>query len=408
LSGESDTDFAVRAACSLDRSVLVVQGPPGTGKTHLGARIICELLRSGKRVGVTANSHDVVRKALVETLAIAKQTGFAARASQLKLTTAREAAADGNDDIALLRDYGECFANVRAPRTVVGATMFAWARPDAVDTLDVLVVDEAGQCSLANVLAGAPSAKQIILLGDPQQLQQPSKASHPRWAEASALEHMLQGCKTVPPERGVFLSQTFRMAPEICRFVSEQFYESRLLSYPQLANQELLGAGGLGGAGLFVKWVPHIGNATASREEAATVVELVATLLRQAHWVDADRRSHRLTAQDILVVAPYNAHVRMLERSLATYGVRCGTVDRFQGQQAAVVIYSMGSSGADEAPRGMSFLYDTHRLNVAVSRAKIVSLLVASPALLTPACSTVEQMRLASAMCRYVELATEL
>jgi uncharacterized protein len=289
---------------------------------------------------------------------------------------------------------------------VVGGTAWLWARPQAREVLDVLFVDEAGQMSLANVLAASHAAKSVVLLGDPQQLEQPQKGSHPEGADRSALEHILGDVKTIPADRGIFLPETWRLAPSIAAFTSEVFYEGRLDARAGLERQALAGAAPFDGAGLFVASVAHEGNQNSSREEVDAVERIVARLLGPgARWIDEDAAEHPLSPDDILIVAPYNAHVTLLAERLAPRGVRIGTVDKFQGQEAPVVIYSMATSTPEDAPRGMEFLYDVHRLNVAVSRARAVAIVVASPELLRVATRTPEQMRLANALCRFVEVA---
>ncbi len=289
---------------------------------------------------------------------------------------------------------------------MVGATLWLWADPRALNAVDVLFVDEAGQMSLANVLAASQAARSVVLLGDPQQLDQPQQGSHPEGADVSALEHMLGDHKTIPRDRGIFLSETWRLAPSICEFTSEVFYEGRLFSRPDLERQVLVGTAPFEGAGLWVDPVRHEGNQSSSIEEAEEVDRIVASLLQHgAHWIDSDERERPMTADDILVVAPYNSQVALLEEKLGSTGVRAGTVDKFQGQEAPVVIYSMTTSVPEDAPHGMEFLYSLNRLNVATSRARCVCILVANPRIFEPECKSPRQMQLANALCRYVELA---
>jgi superfamily I DNA and/or RNA helicase len=245
-----------------------------------------------------------------------------------------------------------------------------------------------------------------VLLGDPQQLEQPQKGSHPDSVNASVLQHMLRGSLTIPPDRGIFLPVTWRLATSICAFTSELFYESRLSSLPGLEQQRLTGVGECDGSGLWVVEVDHDGNRNASSEEVEVVAQLVARFTAPgAHWVDKKGTERQLTSADILVVAPYNAQVTRLAERLEPIGVRVGTVDRFQGQEAPIVIYSMATSRPEDAPRGMEFLYSLNRLNVATSRARCAAILVASPRLFEPECRTPRQMKLANALCRYRELA---
>jgi uncharacterized protein len=278
-----------------------------------------------------------------------------------------------------------------------------------IESADYLFVDEAGQMSLAHALAAGRSAKNLVLLGDPQQLEQPQKGAHPEGAEVAALVHVLGGRKTMAGEAGLFMDETWRLHPAICAFTSEVFYEGRLRSRPGLESQALSGGDNpFGGSGLFFVPVEHAGNQNRSPEEVDAIALIARNLLRRnVTWTDAKGSTRRLVESDILTVAPYNAQVAALTERLPR-GMRVGTVDRFQGQQAPVVIYSMTSSSAEDAPRGMGFLYNPNRLNVATSRAQCVSILVAARRLLEPECGTPEQIRWANGLCRYRELAREV
>ena len=280
-----------------------------------------------------------------------------------------------------------------------------WAREDMSDSVDVLFVDEAGQMALANVLALSPAATSIVLLGDPQQLDQPQRGLHPLGAEVSALGHLLNGHATIAADQGVFLTETRRLHPDVCAFTSELFYEGRLTSRPENAIQRLNAGDPLGGTGLRYAPVEHTGNQNESQEEAERVAAFVDGLLRTgATWTDKNGETNELGIRDILIVAPYNAQVLALAERLPA-GARVGTVDKFQGQEAVIVFYSMATSTPEDAPRGMEFLYSLNRLNVAVSRARCVAVIVASPALLQVQCRTPRQIELANAFCRFLEMA---
>jgi uncharacterized protein len=271
--------------------------------------------------------------------------------------------------------------------------------------VDVLVVDEAGQLSLANTIAVSGATAALVLLGDPAQLDQPLQGAHPPGAEASALGHILDGNSTMPPALGLFLEKTRRLHPDLCRFTSEAFYEGRLGSIAGLENQDLRAPGALSGTG--VRFLPaiHEGNSSSSPEEANLVAGLVSELADgTASWTDQSGRELPLRLRDVLVVAPYNAQVGEIARRLP--GVAAGTVDKFQGQEAPVSIYSMTTSGPEDAPRGMEFLYSLNRLNVATSRARCLAVVVASPALVRVRARTPRQMRLANALCRFLEMAS--
>jgi len=297
--------------------------------------------------------------------------------------------------------------NALNDKKVVGGTAWLWAHNDARETLDYLFVDEAGQMSLAHVLASSRAARNVILLGDPQQLEQPQKASHPEGADIAALSHLLDGHTTMPEEKGVFLGITRRLHPSITLFTSEVFYESRLRSLSGLERQSINGDSPFAGAGLFYVPVRHSGNQNRSDEEVG-IIESIANSLTSGKMsrTTADNKSLPLTLNDIVIVAPYNAQVAALSERLP--GFRIGTVDKFQGQEAAIVIYSMTSSSAQDAPRGMSFLYNPNRLNVATSRAQCTAILVGSPRLLEADCRTIEQMRWVNALCRFKELAVNV
>jgi len=277
-----------------------------------------------------------------------------------------------------------------------------------VESVDYLFVDEAGQMSLAHTMAAGRSARNLVLLGDPQQLEQPQRGAHPEGAEVAALVHVLDGRETISDEMGLFLDVTWRLHPRICEFTSELYYEGRLLARAGLERQTLAGDTPFAGSALFYVPVEHDGNQNSSSEEVEVLAKIVASLLAPGvTWTDGEGSVKTLGVADILVVAPYNAQVGAITDQLPA-GVRVGTVDKFQGQQAPVVVYSMASSSAEDAPRGMGFLYNPNRLNVATSRARCACILVATPQLMEPDCRTPEQMRWANGLCRFRELAIEV
>lgn len=405
LDPEADSVTAcLDLARDLDHGLLAIQGPPGAGKTYTGARVILALAREGHRVGISATSHKVIRNLLDEVLKAAREAG------QHDFRVAHKPGSKGPppspEDVPAnldLVDKKGALAALDEGR-VVGGVAWLWASSDCEDALDYLFVDEAGQMSMAHVLSCARSTKNLILLGDPQQLQQPQRGAHPEGAEISALNHLLGEHRTMPPELGVFLEETRRLAPAICAYTSEQFYEGRLRSEASCRHHVLTGDTPFAGSGLFLVHSDHAGNQSVADEEVETVIRVVDRLLRPGvQWIDDQGGAHDLEAKDILVIAPYNAQVAALSQRLPDMDV--GTVDRFQGQGRPVVLYSLTSSSADDAPRGMSFLYDPHRLNVATSRAKCVCIVVGAPALFEPQCRTPEQIRQANGVCRYAEMA---
>ncbi len=411
--GETALEAATRLALALDGGVLAIQGPPGTGKTYTGARMILALVAAGRTVGVTANSHKVIGHVLDAVHEAAVEVGGRIAIGQKP----------GEDDgptcehAEVLRNPADIAAALAMGRIqVFGGTAWLWSGAGMEASVDVLLVDEAGQFSLANTVAASPAGRSLVLLGDPQQLDQPLKGSHPPGAERSALAHLLAGAPggsqaTMPPELGLFIERTWRLHPEICAFTGEVFYEGRLLPEPGLERQVLAGTGPFHATG--IRWLPvvHAGNDVDSPEEAREIAGLLNELFEpgaEARWTDAAGVTRPLLQEHVVIVAPYNAHVDRIAATLSAAGlggVRVGTVDKFQGQEAPLSIYAMGSSTPEDAPRGMEFLYSRNRLNVATSRARCVAAVVASPALVRVACRTPRQMRLANALCRLVEVA---
>jgi uncharacterized protein len=375
LEGETPVGLARRVVPHLDDTVLPIQGPPGSGKTHTGARMICDLVRQGLKVGITAVSHKVIRHLLEGVL-------VAAREERVTVVCVEKVSEDGDAHGAIeeFTKGADIFDRLRDGRAhVAGGTPWLWASPGARDAVDVLFVDEAGQLSLANVVAVSHAGRSLALLGDPQQLEQPQQGSHPEGTGVSVLEHVLGDHQTMPSER--------------------------LQSAMGCEQQRLSGTAPFEGSGLWVVPVGHEGNRNSSVEEVEAVDWAVSSVLRSGSWVDPQGATRPMTPADVLVVAPYNAHVTLLTERLARRGVRVGTVDKFQGQEAPMVIYSMATSSPEEAPRGMEFLYSLNRLNVATSRARCACILVASPRLFEPECRTPRQMKLANALCRYIEQA---
>jgi predicted RecB family nuclease len=406
--GEAPERALARLASELAGSVLAVQGPPGSGKTYQAARMIVGLLRQGKRVGVTANSHAVIKHLLEQVCVQAAEAGEPeqVRALHLDAEDTEERSwpfrIDGNKDKARAElDSGRV--------NVLGGTAWTWARDDFAASVDVLVIDEAGQMSLANALAVARAGRGLVLFGDPAQLEQPQKGVHPPGAEVSTLEHWLGGdALTIPPSLGVFLPKTRRLHPRICDFISRTFYEGRLTTDGALGleNQAVALAGERAGSGVRFLPVVHRGNTNQSPEEVDAVCALVEHILTDgSRFQPRQGAARQLRPEDVLVVAPYNVQVSALRRALPE-GVLVGTVDKFQGREAPIVIYSMTSSTAEDAPRGLEFLFSRNRLNVAVSRAQALCWLVASPELARAACKTPAQIKLVNALCAFLEHAS--
>lgn len=396
--GESLEDHVLRISLNLDNSILPIQGPPGSGKTFNGSKLIAELVRNKKRVGITAVSHSVIVSFLEE---VEKQGQDKGLRISIKHKVSSSTSIEEGDEISF-KKVDEAL-DLLKDGAVVGGTSWLWADDQLENSLDYLFVDEAGQMSLANVLAVSKAAKNIVLLGDPQQLEQPQKGAHPEGADVSALQHIIGEHQTIPTEKGIFLDTTWRLHPDIATFTSELYYEGRLKSIEETAQQKIEGNSPFSGSGLFYHAVDHFGNQNSSPEEVSEIEKVVKEMLgSKLQWTARTGETKPITSDDILIVAPYNAQVAALKSRLPE--CRIGTVDKFQGKQAPIVIYSMTSSSPEEAPRGMSFLYDPHRLNVATSRAKCICILVASSKLFQPECNSIPQMRWANGMCRYLEL----
>ncbi|MFN2640727.1 MAG: TM0106 family RecB-like putative nuclease [Actinomycetota bacterium] len=403
IDADDSAGEATHIVRDLDDSLLFIQGPPGSGKTYTTARVIVTMMREGKRVGISSNSHKAIHNLLTEVEQCAKKTRFEFRG--IKKSTADD---DGSTFEGLGFIENESDAKAIGGRltevNLVAGTVFLFSNDDLDQAFDVLFVDEAGQISLANAAAMGTAARNLVLVGDPMQLGQPTKGSHPPGAAASVLEHLLGDDPTVPPERGLFLKHSWRMHPKVCGFISTVMYEDRLEAHPGNEVRCIEEGGRLGGTGLRFLPVAHEGNVQKSPEEAERIRAEVAALMGKS-FTDKDGSQRPLTLEDILVVAPYNAQVNCLRESLPE-GARVGTVDKFQGQEAPVVLFSMATSSGDELPRTLEFLFSRNRLNVAMSRAQCLAVLVCSPKLLNVRCRTVDQMRMVNALCRFVEMAT--
>ena len=381
----------------LEESYLPIQGPPGSGKTYTGAQLIHRLVMDGKRVGITAMSH-----AAIENMTRAMVGQFALNGNSSKLRAARKgnAPADPPDGVFYTRDNAVCGKN---EYNVVAGTPWLFASQAMRDNpVDVLIVDEAGQLGLADTLAASTSAKNVILLGDPQQLPQVSQAKHPNRSGVSALEHILgENVRVISRDRGVLLDRTWRMHPDVCEFISETMYEGLLVTEEHCAIQTTA-------AGTGLRWIraEHAGCSTESPEEADIVAQTVGGLLDK-DWTNRDGEVRPLGIDDIIVVTPYNDQRRLITATLdkdpRTAGVEVGTVDKFQGREATVVLFSMATSSSEHMPRNVDFLFSKNRLNVAISRARCLAYLICTEELLDTRARTVGDMELISALCSFVE-----
>lgn len=371
-SGEDLVDAAMRAARDLDETSLIIQGPPGTGKTYTTARAITALLRDGKRVAVSSNSHKAINNLLSAVSKHCETEGFALNGVKK--------ASPGDPETAF-KGYGvtsvAASEDIEPSHQLVGATAFEFAKHGA-NTFDALFVDEAGQVSLGNLMAMGACAKTLVLVGDQMQLPQPVQGVHPGETGLSSMDYAMQEHPTVPPERGILLDVSWRMHPDVCGFISEAVYEGRLQPQASTSIQRLALAEGLHPAlkptGVSTLDIEHHGCTQSSEEEAAVIGGLISQLLGQS-WIDTKGAQVPITLNDIVVVSPFNMQVTLLKKRLPQ-GARVGTVDKFQGQEAAVVLVSMATSFGGDAPRGTEFLFNKNRLNVAISRAKCLAVVI--------------------------------
>jgi uncharacterized protein len=378
----------------MQSTYLAVQGPPGTGKTFSSSHVIANLIERGARIGVTSNSHKAINN-LVKAVADRAQER-ALEFEMVKKVGAGEA--DAIDSMVTSVTTNEEAADKHWQ--LVAGTAWLFARDEFDQALDYIFVDEAGQVALANIVAVGRSARNIVLVGDPLQLSQPVQGVHPNNSGCSALEHVLAGHATIPPEKGVLLPVSHRMHPRICSFISDLIYEGRLSSFSSTDHQRILTpdpAHGIIEAGISFVDVDHDGNSQSAEEEVGKIATIVDRLLGR-DYSDANRSIRQLTLDDVLVVAPYNAQVNLLKQSLPS-NARVGTIDKFQGQEAPVCIISMTTSSSEDLPRDIAFLFSRNRLNVAISRAKCLAIVVASPRLLDVECRSVDDMRLVNTLC---------
>jgi superfamily I DNA and/or RNA helicase len=359
--------------------------------------LIIELIKKGKKIGITAMSHKVITNLLNKVWEVAQKEKIIIEIIQL--------VNKDFDDVVpweVSKDDNKIQAALGKANIIAG-TPFMWSKEQYKESLDYLFIDEAGQLSLIDTLAVSHCCSNIVLLGDPQQLKQPQQGVHPEGTEVSALEHVLQNEKTISNDRGVFLSETWRMHSSINNFVSELFYENRLKSRSENDNQKIVGTK-YNGSGIFLEEAEHSGNTNYSGEEVQKVIEIVNQLTNgETKFIDKEGKESILTASDIKIISPYNIQVNAIKKELPH--IEVGTVDKFQGQEAPVIIYSLATSSIEDAPRGMDFLFSPNRLNVAVSRAKARFIMVANASIFEAECKSPYQIKLANAFCRLKELA---
>jgi len=388
----------IEAVVQLDNSYLTIQGPPGAGKSYTGKHLIAELISTGARVGITSNSHKAINNLLLSTARYCQEQGiegFFACTSN----TDPELEESG---VTILKNAE--LVNHAQPGCVLGTTAWGFSREDMEEQLDYLVVDEAGQVAVANLLAMSRATHNLILMGDQMQLGQPSQGTHPADSGLSVLDYLLHEKPTIPDDMGVFLGTTYRMHSQVNRFVSDHIYEGKLASHPSNDRRiievpahyrKAHPTGPLNReAGIIFMPVEHEGNSQASDEEVELIKTLAHQLLgRRFHTGDKHKPTRTIGWNDMLFVAPYNHQVNKLRQALGDQA-KAGSVDKFQGQEAPVVFLSMCASDPAESPRGLDFLFDKHRINVAVSRAQSLAIVVANPSIGRVQSSRIHQLQL--------------
>lgn len=383
-------------ALAMDHTSLFIQGPPGCGKTHTSAYVILSLLQAGKRVGVSSNSHKAINNLLLKIEEIARKEGITFNGAKKSSRNDESSCLNGKIIIDEFSNEDIVFGGYQ----LVGGTAWLFADEAFDEAFDYLFVDEAGQVSLGHLVAMGASAKNIILVGDQMQLGQPIQGSHPGESGQSVLEYLLEGSATIAPERGILLDTSWRMHPGICTFISDAVYDGRLRAHEDNVRQQLVlnadAHPALRPHGISLVDVDHSGCSQRSEEEAQLVCALVRSLLDQ-RFVDRDGVTKNFTLKNILVLAPYNMQVNLL-RSRLPEGAKVGTVDKFQGQEAEVVIVSMTTSTPEDLPRHVDFFYSKNRLNVAISRARTLAIVLSNPKLIQLDATEVEHLRLVNTL----------
>lgn len=393
---DSLVDAATLRCLALDDSLLFIQGPPGTGKTHTSAHVILALVLAGKRIGVASNSHKAINNLLEKIEEVAAAEGITFSGIKKCSPTDPDSFLNG----AVFTDTTDNSEVELGGWDVIGGTAYLFARPEMTGMVDYLFVDEAGQVSLGNMLAMAGATRNIVMVGDQMQLAQPIQGAHPGESGQSALDYYLQDQATIAPDRGILLDTSWRMHPSICSFISQAVYDGRLHAHPDCERQELKIEDGapscLRPRGMSIVEMAHEGCSQSSEEEARLARELIDQLIG-ANFVDRHGKQGTIGLQNVLVVAPYNAQVSLLKGRLPD-GARVGTVDKFQGQEAEVVIVSLATSSPDDLPRHVDFFYSKNRLNVAISRARTLAVLLMNPRLLELDATSVEHLQMVNTL----------
>lgn len=410
---ESPLDAAIRITGMMTGGCLVIQGPPGTGKTYTASRVIAALLAKGKRVGVSSNSHKVVLNIMEACGDAMEKVGKNLRGIKVG-GDAGSSVFSSNPGLAYVAQTDVAFDSYSTG--IVGGTAWLFTRPEWQNQLDFLFIDEAGQVPLANAVAMARCSNNLVLLGDQMQLEQPIQGAHPGDSGLSVLQYVLKDTMAslpdapvfhavVPPDQGLFLGESRRMHLEVCQFISDTVYEGRLNSHADCSRQKIAlpSNGGLHVTkerGIVFNGVVHDGNIQQSDEEVIHIKALFDELLGR-EYTDKNGSTQKLELNDFLFIAPYNAQVRSLQ-SVLPDGARVGSVDKFQGQEAPVCIYSLCSSYGEYGSRGLEFILDRNRVNVAISRAKCLAVVVADPRISYTAVNTLDEMKMLNVFCKLV------
>ena len=380
----------ITAAKNLDNSYLTIQGPPGSGKSHTGKHIIAELVKTGAKIGVSSNSHKAINNLLLSTAKFCRKEGINATFACTKETESGLVDAG----VSILKNNN--LASHVEPGCVLGTTAWGFSRDDMSEQLDYLFVDEAGQVSIANLVAMSRSAKNLVLMGDQMQLGQPSKGTHPAESGLSILDYLLHDTPTISNDMGVFLGTTYRMHSAVNQFISTHIYDGKLESHPDNDKRTINVPNDYKGvlnkeAGIIFAAVCHEGNTQASDEEVAEI-EAMANQLLGRTFTELSGNTRPITLDDMLFVAPYNHQVSKLKQVFGSQA-KVGSVDKFQGQEAPIVFLSMCASDASESPRGLDFLFDKHRINVAISRAQSLAIIVGNPRMVSTPVNRVDQLK---------------
>ena len=380
----------INAVRNLNNSYLTIQGPPGSGKSHTGKHIIAELVKTGAKIGVSSNSHKAINNLLLSTAKFCREEGINATFACTKETEPELIDAG----VSILNNNN--LANHVEPGCVLGTTAWGFSRDDMSEQLDYLFVDEAGQVSIANLVAMSRSSKNLVLMGDQMQLGQPSQGTHPAESGLSILDYLLHDTPTISNDMGVFLGTTYRMHSAVNQFISTHIYDGKLESHPDNDKRTIKVPNDYKGilnkeAGIIFSAVCHEGNTQASDEEVAEIETMVNQLLGRT-FTELSDKSRPVTLDDMLFVAPYNHQVSKLKQVFGSQA-KVGSVDKFQGQEAPIVFLSMCASDASESPRGLDFLFDKHRINVAISRAQSLAIIVGNPRMVSTPVNRVDQLK---------------